>query len=100
MTTPTTPATAADLARYRRFLNEEVDGLYIYRQLAEIEADAQLKDVYARLAETEVRHLELWQRQLREAHRLYVEMGATGHAERISRQLAAVSAPPEETLSE
>jgi adenylate cyclase len=37
-----------------------------------------------------------YQRALREAHRLFVEMGATGHAERISRQLAAVSAQPEE----
>jgi adenylate cyclase len=34
--------------------------------------------------------------ELREAHRLFVEMGATGHAERISRQLSAVSAQPEE----
>jgi tetratricopeptide (TPR) repeat protein len=29
------------------------------------------------------------QRELREAHRLYVEMGATGHAERLTRELAA-----------
>ena len=57
--------TTADIKRYRRFLNEEVDGLYIYQQLAEIEEDAQLKDVYHRLAETERRHLDLWQEQLR-----------------------------------
>jgi len=37
-----------------------------------------------------------YQRELREAHRLFTEMGATGHAERISRQLAAVSPQPEE----
>jgi class 3 adenylate cyclase len=36
-----------------------------------------------------------YQRELREAHRLFVEMGATGHAERISRQLSAVSTQPE-----
>jgi adenylate cyclase len=35
-------------------------------------------------------------RELREAHRLFVEMGATGQAERISRQLSAVSPQPEE----
>lgn len=58
-------ATAADAQRYRTYLNEEVDGLYIYQQLAEIEEDAQLKDVYHRLAETEKRHLDLWQEQLR-----------------------------------
>jgi hypothetical protein len=27
-------------------------------------------------------------RELREAHRLYTEMGATGHAERLARELA------------
>jgi len=31
------------------------------------------------------------QRELREAHRLYTEMGATGHAERLSRELGASS---------
>jgi class 3 adenylate cyclase/tetratricopeptide (TPR) repeat protein len=29
------------------------------------------------------------ERELREAHRLYVEMGATGHAERVARELGA-----------
>ena len=28
------------------------------------------------------------ERELREAHRLYTEMGATGHAERLARELA------------
>jgi hypothetical protein len=37
-----------------------------------------------------------YQRELREAHRLFTEMGASGHAERISRQLSAVSPQPEE----
>ncbi len=27
------------------------------------------------------------QRELREAHRLYTEMGATGHSERLAREL-------------
>ncbi len=29
------------------------------------------------------------QRELREAHRLYTEMGATGHAERLAKELAS-----------
>ena len=57
-------ATGTDAQRYRRYLNEEVDGLYIYQQLSEIEQEPQLKDVYHRLAETETRHLKLWQTQL------------------------------------
>ncbi|MEI7926152.1 MAG: VIT1/CCC1 transporter family protein [Chloroflexota bacterium] len=60
-------ATGTDVQRYRHYLNEEVDGLYIYEQLAEIEEEPQLKDVYHRLAETETRHLRLWQEQLRNA---------------------------------
>jgi tetratricopeptide (TPR) repeat protein len=32
------------------------------------------------------------QRELREAHRLYAEMGATGHAERVARELEGLSA--------
>ncbi len=28
-------------------------------------------------------------RELREAHRLYTEMGATGHAERVERELGS-----------
>jgi len=36
------------------------------------------------------------ERELREAHRLFVEMGATGHAERISRQLTARAVPATE----
>ncbi len=29
-----------------------------------------------------------YERELREAHRLYTEIGATGHAERVGRALA------------
>jgi tetratricopeptide (TPR) repeat protein len=46
----------------------------------------------ARLLSDEV----TWERELREAYRLFTEMGATGHAERISRQLSAVSPQPGE----
>jgi hypothetical protein len=31
------------------------------------------------------------ERELREAHRLFTEIGATGHAERLSAELATVS---------
>ena len=72
-------ATGTDVQRFRRYLNEEVDGLYIYQQLADIEDEPQLKDVYHRLAETETRHLRLWQEQLRNA-------GADDTAGRPSRR--------------
>ncbi len=31
------------------------------------------------------------ERELRKAHRLYTEMGATGHAERVARELATAA---------
>ena len=58
-------APATEVEKYRTFLAEEVDGLFIYERLAEAESDASLKDVYQRLAKTEVRHLDLWREQLR-----------------------------------
>ena len=35
------------------------------------------------------------ERELREAHRLYTGMGATGHAERVARELAELGASPD-----
>ena len=58
-------ATPADIKRYQRNLRDEVDGVELYRLLAEAETDPHLKEVYGRLAASEVRHLELWQNQLR-----------------------------------
>ena len=61
------PVTPADIKRYRGYLQEEVDGIYTYEQLASLEEDEQLRDVYERLAKMEMRHLELWRTQLRNA---------------------------------
>ena len=58
-------APTTEVEKYRAFLAEEVDGLFIYERLAEAESDASLKDIYQRLAKTEVRHLDLWREQLR-----------------------------------
>jgi VIT1/CCC1 family predicted Fe2+/Mn2+ transporter len=60
-------ATQTQIARYRGYLQEEVDGIYIYRTLHEIEQDPDLKDLYSRLIDTEQRHLDLWQEELRKA---------------------------------
>ena len=60
---PPTPA-RGDIERYRGYLQDEVDGVYMYRTLAELEEDEGLKDVYHRLAEVEERHLAVWREQL------------------------------------
>ncbi|MFS8530204.1 VIT1/CCC1 transporter family protein [Sphaerobacter thermophilus] len=63
--------TAADIERYRRNLQAEIEGVALYRTLSEVEPSPELATVYARLAETEERHAAYWRDKLREA-------GATG----------------------
>ena len=68
MTAETSPTlTDADIRRYRNNLKEEVDGRGLYLLLAEAEDDPNLKKVFERLAESEKRHIDLWQEKLREA---------------------------------
>ncbi len=55
------------LDRYRGYLQDEADGAYYYRSLAELSEDEALRDLYLRIAETETRHLALWQEELRKA---------------------------------
>lgn len=59
--------TAADIKRYKSNMRDEVDGVALYRLLADAETNANLKDVYLRLAISEERHLSLWESRLREA---------------------------------
>ncbi|HET7737052.1 MAG TPA: VIT1/CCC1 family protein, partial [Tepidiformaceae bacterium] len=65
MTTPS--PSPDDIARYRRNFRDEVDGVALYERLAEAEGEPSLKEVYRRLAATEVRHRDLWAEKLREA---------------------------------
>jgi vacuolar iron transporter family protein len=60
-------ATQPDIARYRGYLQEEVDGIFIYTTLREIEGDEDLKDLYGRMIQTEQRHLDLWRGELEKA---------------------------------
>lgn len=59
--------TTAEVKQYRAFLADEADGVFMYRSLAELEQDEDLRAIYHRLAEAEERHLALWQEQLRNA---------------------------------
>lgn len=56
-----------DIGRYRRNLQGEVDGAFLYRRLAALEADPGLAALYGRLAEAEDRHAGVWRRRLEEA---------------------------------
>ena len=56
-----------DMARYRENWQDEVDGAYLYRVVADVEASPELAQVYVRLAEAEERHAAFWQQRLRDA---------------------------------
>ena len=58
MTTPAAPA--PDLHLFEHHWQDEADAAYLYRVLSAAEADAKKKDLYARLAVVEERHVAIW----------------------------------------
>jgi VIT1/CCC1 family predicted Fe2+/Mn2+ transporter len=67
MTAPAIAPTPDDIARWRRNLQGEVDGIAIYRAMADGAREPQLTDLYTRLAATEERHAAVWRARLTEA---------------------------------
>ncbi|MFB6087811.1 MAG: VIT1/CCC1 transporter family protein [Haloarculaceae archaeon] len=59
--------TDADVKRYRRNVQDEIDSAMLYRTLASVEADEALATVYERLAATEADHAEFWREKIRAA---------------------------------
>ena len=50
----------ADIKRYRQNVQEEVDNVFLYTQLAKAEKNLDLAEVFRRLAVTEERHARFW----------------------------------------
>jgi VIT1/CCC1 family predicted Fe2+/Mn2+ transporter/demethoxyubiquinone hydroxylase (CLK1/Coq7/Cat5 family) len=75
MSTPTPPqpapdattVTRADIKRFRENYQGEVDGVELYRRLSRAEKDPARAQIFLDLAETEKRHLKIWQDKLRDA---------------------------------
>jgi VIT1/CCC1 family predicted Fe2+/Mn2+ transporter len=67
VTADTPKPSAGDIKRFRAYLQDEIDGVFFYRTLASIEDDPQLAEIYRKMAETEERHLRLWQSELAQA---------------------------------
>jgi len=63
----TTPATQADIERWRRNLQGEIDGAHVYRAMATNAGDDRLATVDSHLAEAEERHAALWRGRLEAA---------------------------------
>lgn len=60
-------AISKDIARYRENWQNEIDGAFQYRALANAEKDEKLAEVYRHLADTEEKHAAVWERKLKEA---------------------------------
>src|SRR4029450_7338800 len=56
-----------DVARYRENRQDEINSAALYRTLAALEPQAQLSQIYERLATVEERHARFWERHLRAA---------------------------------
>ena len=65
--TPSRQFSPEDIKRYLANHKDEVDGVALYRLLEAAEHDPHLKRLYGQMAESEDRHLALWEAKLREA---------------------------------
>jgi VIT1/CCC1 family predicted Fe2+/Mn2+ transporter len=59
--------TTPDIERFRRNWQKEIDGVALYTALSEIAKQAEMKDVYRRLAESEVAHAAYWEQRIVES---------------------------------
>jgi VIT1/CCC1 family predicted Fe2+/Mn2+ transporter len=59
-------ARPAEIDRWRRNLQGEIDGALVYRAMADNAGDGGLSELYVRLAESEERHAALWRGRLDE----------------------------------
>jgi VIT1/CCC1 family predicted Fe2+/Mn2+ transporter len=56
-----------DIRRYQQNLDDEIDGVAIYRLLLEAEKGPERRQIFAELIEVEIKHADVWRRKLKEA---------------------------------
>jgi len=61
------PRAEADIRRFQANLDDEIDGIAVYRLLAAAEPDPERRRVLEELAQVEERHAQVWRDKLREA---------------------------------
>jgi len=64
---PERTATPDDIRRYKANLDDEIDGIAVYRLLAEAEPDPERRAIFEQLGAVEERHADVWRNKLREA---------------------------------
>src|SRR3954468_21011298 len=75
-----------DVHAFEHHWQDEADAAYLYRILADAEADPKKKDIYSRLASVEDRHVTVWSELLAKHGRAPGEFKPSGRA----RLLASV----------
>ncbi|HVB63882.1 MAG TPA: rubrerythrin family protein, partial [Nitrolancea sp.] len=65
----------ADIERYRKNLQAEIDGVALYRALEDVEQSPELSEVYRRFTESELRHAAIWRERLCEAGAMDIDLG-------------------------
>jgi vacuolar iron transporter family protein len=55
---------SAEISRYQRNYQKEIDGAFLYRSLADGDKQPKMADLYIRLAESEERHAAIWEEKL------------------------------------
>ncbi len=61
------PRVEADIRRFQANLDDEIDGIAVYRLLAAAEGDPERQRLLEELAQVEERHAQVWRDKLREA---------------------------------
>lgn len=57
----------SDLERYRANRQGEIDSIFLYSALAKVEKNPQISTVYKKLAVSEAKHAEFWEKKIKEA---------------------------------
>src|ERR1044071_1544114 len=78
------PAVKPVLDAFAHHWQDEADAAYLYRLLSEAEPDPEKKDLYARLAAVEDKHVEIWARLLREHGREPGHFSPTGRTRMLA----------------
>ena len=61
------PATHDDIRRYQSNLDDEIDGIAVYKLLATAEKDPERRRIFEELSDVEVHHADVWRTKLRAA---------------------------------
>ena len=60
-------AGSEEVRRFQQNLDDEIDGVAIYRLLLQAEKDPERRQIFAELIEVEIKHADVWRQKLKEA---------------------------------